>query len=65
MKFSFPSEYEDYRNIFFSVKNIEITENPQTAYAINLKEDVIAFYKLIYHFFEKNLRVLREYFEEN
>jgi hypothetical protein len=41
---------------------MEIAENSQIAYTINLIEDIIAFYKLIYYFSEKELRVLREYF---
>jgi hypothetical protein len=60
-----PPKYENYRNVFSFAEYIEITENPQTAYAINLEEDIIIFYKLIYYFSEKKLRILREYFEEN
>jgi hypothetical protein len=58
-------EYKNYENIFSSIKYMEIAENPQIAYAINLEEDIITFYKLIYYFSEKELRVLREYFKEN
>jgi hypothetical protein len=65
IKFSLPSEYEDYRNIFSSAEYIEIVKNSQTTYTINLTEDTIAFYKSIYHFFEKELRVLREYLKES
>jgi hypothetical protein len=65
MKFSFPPKYENYKNVFFSTKYIKIAENPQIAYTIDLVEDITAFYKLIYYFSEKKLRVLREYFEEN
>jgi hypothetical protein len=32
---------------------------------INLVEDIIIFYKLIYYLSEKELRVLHEYLEEN
>jgi hypothetical protein len=65
MKFSFPPEYENYGDIFFPAKYMKIAENSQIAYTINLEEDIIAFYKLIYHFSEKELRVLREYFKKN
>jgi hypothetical protein len=65
MKSSLSPKYKDYKNIFSFIKYIEITENPQTAYTINLEEDIIAFYKLIYYFSEKELRVLREYLKEN
>jgi hypothetical protein len=65
VKSSLPSEYEDYGNIFSFIEYIEIAENPQTAYAINLEEDIIAFYKLIYYLSEKELRVLREYLKES
>jgi hypothetical protein len=65
MKPSLPPEYKDYRDIFSSAEYIKIAENPQTAYTINLIEGVIVSYKLIYHFSEKELRVLREYFEKN
>jgi hypothetical protein len=60
-----PPKYENYKDIFFPAKYMKIAENPQTAYTINLEENIIAFYKLIYHFSEKKLRVLREYLEEN
>jgi hypothetical protein len=65
VKSSFPSEYENYRDIFSPAKYIEIAENPQTAHAINLKEDIITFYRSIYHLSEKKLRVLREYLEKS
>jgi hypothetical protein len=65
VKFSLLSEYENYKDIFFPAEYIKITENSQTAYTINLEEDIIIFYKLIYYFSEKELRVLREYFKEN
>jgi hypothetical protein len=65
VKPSLPPEYKDYRNIFSPTEYMEITENPQTAHTINLEEDIIAFYKLIYYFFEKELRVLREYLKES
>jgi hypothetical protein len=65
VKSSFPPEYEDYGDIFFSAKYIEITENPQTAHTINLKKNIIALYKLIYHLSEKELRVLREYLKKS
>jgi hypothetical protein len=51
--------------IFSSAKYMEIAKIPQTAYTINLEENIIIFYKLIYYFSEKKLRVLREYLEEN
>jgi hypothetical protein len=63
VKFSLPPKYKDYGDIFFSVEYIEIAENPQIAHTINLEENIIIFYKLIYYFSEKKLRVLREYFE--
>jgi hypothetical protein len=65
MKSSFPPKYKDYGNIFSPAEYIEIAENPQIAYTINLKEDIIIFCKLIDYFSEKELRVLREYIEEN
>jgi hypothetical protein len=65
MKSSLSSEYEDYGDIFSSAEYIEIAENSQIAYIINLIEDIITFYELIYYFFEKRLRVLREYLEKN
>jgi hypothetical protein len=65
MKSSFLSEYKDYGDIFSLIEYTKIAENPQTAYTIDLEEDIITFYKLIYHFSEKKLRVLREYLEEN
>jgi hypothetical protein len=65
VKFSFLPEYKDYGNIFSFIEYIEIAKNSQIAYTINLKENIIVFYKLIYYFSEKKLRVLREYFEKN
>jgi hypothetical protein len=65
VKFSLPSEYKNYGDIFFFAEYMKIAENSQTAYAINLKEDVIIFYGLIYYFSEKKLRVLREYLKES
>jgi hypothetical protein len=65
VKFSFSSEYKNYRDIFFSAEYIKIAENPQIAHAINLEENIITFYELIYHLSEKELRVLREYFEKS
>jgi hypothetical protein len=65
MKSSLPPEYEDYKDIFYPTKYIEIAENPQTAYTINLEENTTALYKLIYYFSEKKLRVLREYHKKN
>jgi hypothetical protein len=65
VKISLPPKYEDYRDIFFPIEYIKITKNSQIAHTINLEKDIIASYKLIYHFSEKELRVLREYFEEN
>jgi hypothetical protein len=65
VKSLFPPKYKDYGDIFIPAEYIKIAENSQIAYAINLIEDIIAFYKLIYYFFEKKLRVLREYLEEN
>jgi hypothetical protein len=65
VKFSLPPEYKNYRNVFSPIKCMEIAENPQTAYIINLKENIIALYKLIYYFSEKKLRVLREYLKES
>jgi hypothetical protein len=54
VKFSLPSEYKDYGDIFSPAEYIEIAENPQIAYTINLKEDITAFYRLIYYFSERN-----------
>jgi hypothetical protein len=65
VKSLFSPEYKNYGNVFSPIKYIEIAENPQTAYTINLKENAITFYKLIYYLSEKKLRVLREYFKEN
>jgi hypothetical protein len=65
MKSLLPPEYKDYENIFSPAEYMKIAENPQIAYAINLEENIIAFYKLIYYFFEKELRVLREYLKES
>jgi hypothetical protein len=65
VKFLFSPEYEDYENIFFSMEYIKIAENSQTAYTINLEEDIIIFYKLMYYFSEKEFRVLREYLKKN
>jgi hypothetical protein len=65
VKFSFPPEYKNYEDIFSSAEYIEIAENSQTAYTIDLVENIIIFYKLIYYLSEKELRVLREYFKEN
>jgi hypothetical protein len=65
VKSLFPPKYKDYGDIFSFTEYIEIAENPQTAHIINLEEDIITFYKLIYYFSEKELRVLREYFEES
>jgi hypothetical protein len=61
VKSSLPPKYKNYGDIFSSMEYIKIAENPQTAHIINLEEDAITFYKLIYHFSEKKLRVLREY----
>jgi hypothetical protein len=47
MKFSFSLEYEDYKDIFSFTEYIEIAENSQTAYTINLEENIITPYKLI------------------
>jgi hypothetical protein len=60
-----PPEYKDYRDIFSPAEYIKITENSQIAHTINLIKDIITFYKLIYHFSEKELRVLREYLKES
>jgi hypothetical protein len=65
VKFSLPPEYKNYGNIFSFAEYIEIAENPQTAHTIDLEEDIITFYKLIYYLSEKELRVLREYLKEN
>jgi hypothetical protein len=65
VKPSLPPKYKNYKNIFSPTKYIEIAENSQTAHTINLKEDIITLYKLIYHFSEKKLRVLREYPKKN
>jgi hypothetical protein len=65
VKFLLPPEYKNYRNVFSSAEYIKIAENPQIAYAINLKKDIIALYKSIYYFSEKKLRILREYLKEN
>jgi hypothetical protein len=65
MKFSLSPEYEDYRDIFFFTKYIKIAENSQIAYTIDLEEDIITFYKLIYYFSEKELRVPREYLKKS
>jgi hypothetical protein len=65
VKPSFSPEYKNYEDVFSPVKYIEIAENPQTAYTIKLEKDIIIFYKLIYHFSEKELRVLREYLKES
>jgi hypothetical protein len=43
---------------------MKIVENPQITHTINLIEDIIIFYKLIYYLSEKELRVLREYLEK-
>jgi hypothetical protein len=65
MKFLLSPEYENYGDIFFPVKYIKIAENPQIAYTINLKENIITFYRLIYYLSEKELRILREYLKKN
>jgi hypothetical protein len=65
MKSSLLSEYKDYRDVFSSAEYIERAENPQIAHTINLIEDIITHYRLIYHFSEKELRVLREYLKKN
>jgi hypothetical protein len=65
VKFSLFPEYKDYGDIFSSAKYIKIAENSQIAYTINLEESVITFYRLIYYFSEKKLRILREYLKEN
>jgi hypothetical protein len=65
MKLLLPPKYKDYKNIFSPAEYIKITENPQIAHIINLEENIIAFYKLIYHFSEKKLRILREYLKES
>jgi hypothetical protein len=65
VKSSLPSEYKNYGDIFSPAEYMEIAENPQTAYTINLKKNAITSYKLIYYFSEKKLRVLREYLEKN
>jgi hypothetical protein len=58
-------KYKDYEDIFSSAEYMEIAENPQTAYTIDLEENAITFYKSIYYFSEKKLRVLREYLKES
>jgi hypothetical protein len=65
MKPLLPPEYKDYENIFSSAEYMKIAENPQTAHAINLEEDIITLYKLIYPLSEKKLRVLREYLKKS
>jgi hypothetical protein len=65
MKFSLPSKYKNYGNIFFPAEYIKITENSQIAHAINLKENTITPYKPIYYLSEKELYVLRKYLEES
>jgi hypothetical protein len=65
MKSLFSSEYENYGDVFFPAEYMEIAENPQIAYAIDLEEGVTAFYGSIYYLSEKELRVLREYLEES
>jgi hypothetical protein len=58
-------KYKNYKNIFSFTEYMEIAENPQITYTINLTEDATALYKLIYHLSEKELRVLREYLEKS
>jgi hypothetical protein len=53
------------KRFFFPAEYMEIAENTQITHTIDLTENIIAFYKLIYYFSEKELRVLREYLEEN
>jgi hypothetical protein len=64
VKLLFPPKYKDYENIFFFMKYMKIAENSQIAYTIDLEEDIITFYKLIYYLSKKKLRVLREYLEK-
>jgi hypothetical protein len=65
VKSSLPPEYKNYGNIFFPAEYMEIAENPQTAYTINLEENTTIFYKSIYYLSEKKLRILREYLKES
>jgi hypothetical protein len=65
VKFLLFPEYKDYGDIFSFKEYMEIAENPQTIYAIDLAENIIIFYKSIYYFSEKKLRVLRECLEKN
>jgi hypothetical protein len=53
------------KRFFFPAEYMEIAENTQITHTIDLTVNIIAFYKLIYYFSEKELRVLREYLEEN
>jgi hypothetical protein len=45
MKFSLSPEYKDYGDIFSPAEYMEIAENPQTAYTINLEEDTTTLYR--------------------
>jgi hypothetical protein len=65
VKPSLPPKYKDYRDIFSPTEYMKIAGNPQIRYTINLIENIITFYRPIYQFFEKKLRVFREYLEES
>jgi hypothetical protein len=63
--FTLPEAYADYVNMFNPGKAAKLQTQTHITYAINLEDEAKAPYRPIYHFFELELRILRDYLAEN